>query len=193
MAVDQTGIGRDMKRFIRFIGIIAAFIVLLGGGLFVLREPSPAIGAPSLVAAVDRADLIVINKTDRQMTLTRNGETLGHYSIRLGSSPVGTKTREGDGKTPEGSYRINRRNANSRFHLSLGLDYPNKAQRQTARQQGVSPGGDIFIHGQPNKLKDLRLPPLPFDWTDGCIAVSNSEIEEIFSLVATGTQVIIRP
>ena len=130
---------------------------------------------------------ISVNKAARRMYLLHGTEILRAYDFDLGFAPVGDKQIEGDGKTPEGTYYIDRRNPNSRFHLSLGISYPNAADVAAARAMGKSPGGDIFIHGQPNVFK-----PKGPDWTWGCIAVTNDEMEEIYAMVKTGTVITIR-
>jgi len=145
---------------------------------------------PDMVAADQRASLVVIDKAARRLTLWRDAEIVGRYRIALGFAPTGDKRREGDGKTPEGRYRIDRKNANSAFHLSLGIDYPRPDQRAAAAAAGRDPGGDIFIHGQPNGWTG---PAIPYDWTAGCAAGPNAEIREIWSLVAIGSPVVIRP
>ncbi len=129
---------------------------------------------------------IVVNKGDRKMFLVNQNELIDTYDIRLGFAPEGHKRHEGDGKTPEGLYRIDRRNPNSRFHLSLGVSYPNAQDVASARAIGKSPGGDIFIHGQrwPTR-KDNH------DWTWGCIAVENQHIERIYAMVQDGTPIAI--
>ena len=177
---------------------------LLGGFLFLLisvpvaylgfhtLSNTPAMSAPKLRSEAELVDEIIVRKAERIMTLMRHGQEVSRHSIRLGFTPDGHKMQEGDGKTPEGVYRIDRRNPYSRFHLSLGINYPTPAQRKAAKQKGVSPGGDIFIHGQPNRLKGLGI-ALPYDWTDGCVAVSNKEIETIYTLVPIGTKVTILP
>lgn len=141
---------------------------------------------PAMVPASQRADRIHVDKSERRMQLLRGGKVLRTYRILLGDAPVGHKRQQGDEKTPEGDYRISGRNPNSRFHLSLRVSYPNDADRKQARKRGVDPGGDIMIHGGNSVL-------YPFDWTDGCIAVSNKEIEEIWSLVPTGIPIRINP
>ncbi|WP_171022027.1 L,D-transpeptidase family protein [Cohaesibacter sp. CAU 1516] len=156
-----------------------------------LAGPS-AVAAPALVATGLRADALIVRKGDRTMTLMRAGKQVAQYSIRLGFSPKGDKMQEGDGRTPEGVYRINRRNPRSRFHLSLGLDYPKADQRAKARLAGRNPGGDIFIHGQPNALRPFGL-TLPHNWTDGCIAVSNRDMEDLYARVPVGARVTILP
>jgi murein L,D-transpeptidase YafK len=115
------------------------------------------------------------------------------YRIALGAAPVGPKERQGDHKTPEGTYFISGRNANSQYHRSLRVSYPSAEDRARAAKRGVSPGGDIMIHGLPNGYGWVGRGHLSKDWTEGCIAVTDPEIEEIWSLVADGTPVEIRP
>ena len=121
------------------------------------------------------------------------GHVLKTYKIALGSEPNGPKTRQGDHRTPEGVYVIDSRNAQSKFHRSLHISYPNAADREHARKLGVSPGGDIFIHGLPNGYGFIGAAHRARDWTDGCVAVTDQEIEEIWKLVDNGTPVEIRP
>jgi murein L,D-transpeptidase YafK len=136
-------------------------------------------------------DLIVIEKSRRQMALMADGRVVRTYEIALGSAPLGDKEQEGDGRTPEGRYVIEGRNLRSAFHLSLKISYPDAADREAAAARGVAPGGDIFIHGTPNWWLVPGQPP--GDWTRGCIAVTKAEIEEIWRLVPDGTAVEIRP
>lgn len=132
---------------------------------------------------------VVINKTARRMYLLHHDTVLKDYNIELGFAPVGHKERRGDGRTPEGTYRIDRRNPNSDFHLSIGIDYPNENDRLRARAAGVDPGGDIFIHGQPNGKKRGNGP----DWTAGCISIKNRQMEDVYAMVKDGTPVSINP
>lgn len=135
------------------------------------------------------ADSVVVDKSERKMWLISNGTRYREYDISLGDSPLGHKEQEGDERTPEGSYIIDYRNPASRYHLSLHINYPQQRDRDRARRRGVSPGGDIFIHGLPT---GTTITPQAFkgrDWTDGCIAVNNREIEEIWSLVRDGTPI----
>jgi murein L,D-transpeptidase YafK len=134
-----------------------------------------------------------VYKSQRKMDLMSNGKVIGTYRIALGGSPVGPKARQGDHRTPEGIYRIDSRNANSRYHLALHISYPDAADRERARKLGVAPGGDIMIHGLPERYAFLGSLHTKYDWTDGCIAVTNAEIEEIWKLVPVGTVVEIRP
>lgn len=133
------------------------------------------------------ADMIVVFKSSRRMVLYQNGIPFRDYNIGLGWAPIGDKEFEGDGRTPEGSYYINRRNPNSRFHLSLGISYPDPNQLADAASEGRNPGGDIFIHGGLGKRHQRG------DWTAGCISVSDREIEEIWRLVPDGALVVIQP
>ena len=140
-----------------------------------------------------QADRVIIQKSARQLTLMRNGRPLRSYHVSLGSNPKGAKEREGDGRTPEGVYTIDSRNAYSKYHRALHVSYPNAADRLHARRLHVSPGGEIMIHGTPNRWRWLRFVFPHMDWTAGCIAVSDAEIEEIWRLVPNGTVVEIRP
>lgn len=137
------------------------------------------------------ADRILIVKSRRTMTLYHGNQVLRSYNVALGGAPVGPKRVQGDHRTPEGSYIIDRENAHSQFHLALHISYPGAADRARARSLGASPGGDIMIHGLPNGYYDAQYRRT--DWTDGCVAVTNAEIEEIWRLVPLGTRVEIRP
>ena len=134
-----------------------------------------------------RADQIVVNKSRREMLLLRGNVILRQYRIALGRDPVGHKQGEGDGRTPEGRYTIDRRNPKSRYYLALHISYPNTDDSARAQSAGVEPGGDIMIHG----LKDGEL--REGDWTQGCIAVTDQEMDEIWGLVPDGTVIVIEP
>lgn len=129
---------------------------------------------------------VVVYKQSRLLFLLHKNSVLKTYRIDLGFAPDGHKQVSGDGRTPEGHYTIDRRNPDSEFHLSLGIDYPNEHDREYARKLGKDPGGDIFIHGQGRVLTYMRP-----DWTWGCIAVTNDEIEEIYAMVRDGTPISI--
>lgn len=131
---------------------------------------------------------VIVLKQNRVMHLMHDDEVLRSYRIGLGFAPSGHKRFEGDGRTPEGEYLIDRRNPNSEFHLSIGISYPNARDVARARAAGKEPGGDIFIHGRPWKFRKGGD-----DWTAGCIAVTNREIEEIYAMVRDGTPITIRP
>ena len=128
---------------------------------------------------------IQVFKEQRTMQLISGQSLLRSYQFDLGFAPAGHKAQEGDGRTPEGAYLIDRRNPNSRFHLSLGISYPNANDVADARERGIDPGGDIFIHGTPQRW--VGQP----DWTWGCIAVQNEQMNEIFAMVETGTKIFI--
>jgi tetratricopeptide (TPR) repeat protein len=138
-------------------------------------------------------DRILIEKSARRLMLISQGEVLKTYKIALGGNPIGPKERQGDNKTPEGTYVIDARNRDSRFHLSLHISYPNEKDKNRAKELGVSPGGDIMIHGIKNGFSWVGDAHAGLDWTKGCIAVTNEEIEEIARLAPNGTIVEIRP
>ena len=129
---------------------------------------------------------VVVQKADRRMYLLHHEEILQAHDIDLGFAPEGHKQIEGDGRTPEGEYLIDRRNPNSSFYLSIGIDYPRPRDIKAAAALGKDPGGDIFIHGRGNLLTLLRP-----DWAGGCIAVTDDEIEEIYAMVQNGTPISI--
>jgi murein L,D-transpeptidase YafK len=140
------------------------------------------------------ADWILVEKRKRKMTLFSGSQVLREYRVALGTHPKGPKVMEGDGRTPEGIYFIDYRVPDSQYHLALHISYPEKEDIQRASRMGVSPGGNIMLHGLRNGAKKYlgSLHNL-FDWTDGCIAVSNKEIEDIWNLVRVGTLIEIRP
>ena len=138
------------------------------------------------------ADRVVIVKSTHTLMLLSHGQVLKTYQVALGGDPVGAKTKAGDQKTPEGVYVIDSKNSHSRFHLALHISYPNAADRERARKLGVSPGGDVEIHGLESKYAWVGSLHRQVNWTAGCIAVTNSEIEEIYKLVPVGTPVEIR-
>ena len=138
-------------------------------------------------------DRILIEKRTRRLMLISQGEVLKSYKIALGGNPIGPKERQGDNKTPEGTYVIDARNRDSRFHLSLHISYPNERDKKRAKEVGVSPGGDIMIHGIKNGFSLVGDAHAAVDWTKGCIAVTDQEIEEIDKLAPNGTIVEIRP
>ncbi len=145
------------------------------------------------VPANSKADRIVVLKSKRELQLWSNGTLFKTYRVALGGEPVGRKERQGDHRTPEGQYVVSGRNPKSKFHRALRLSYPNAEDRARAAKRGLSPGGDIMIHGLPNGYGWVGRGHLSRDWTDGCIAVTDEEIEEIWNLVADGTPVEIRP
>jgi murein L,D-transpeptidase YafK len=138
------------------------------------------------------ADRIVVVKSKHTMTLLAKGQVLRVYRVALGRGPTGPKDHQGDHKTPEGEYVIDQKNAKSRFHLALHVSYPNSADRRRASDKGVDPGGAIMVHGVEDRFAWLSPLLRHVDWTDGCIAVTNPEIEEIWRLVPVGTPIEIK-
>jgi murein L,D-transpeptidase YafK len=141
----------------------------------------------------ETADRIVVKKSERRLYLLRANQAIAEYPIRLGLNPNGHKLREGDFRTPEGTYELVRRNPRSDYFMSIEVSYPNDADRARAKQLGVKPGGLIMIHGMPNVLRKSPENYANFDWTNGCIAVSNSDMVDIWLRTGLGTPVEIRP
>ena len=164
-------------KFLNIVFLVGALGVLAScGGSKFRRYDGPKVTA------------IVVHKAERRMFLLHDDDVLEDYKISLGGNPVGDKQFEGDGKTPEGTYFINRRNANSTYYLSLGISYPNDADRAEAAALGKAPGGDIFIHGRNGKNRGRGK-----DWTVGCMAVKDGEMEQVYSMVQIGTPIFIKP
>jgi len=163
-----------MHYILRFAGVLA-LLILAGCGSKFKTYDGPEV------------TYIVVDKSSRIMQLFHNDELLESYNIHLGFAPEGDKKVQGDGKTPEGTYIIDRRNPKSSFHLSLGISYPNAQDRAEAAALGEDPGGDIFIHGRPKIWRNGKD-----DWTWGCIAVTDREIEVIYAMVKNGTPIKIQ-
>jgi murein L,D-transpeptidase YafK len=140
-----------------------------------------------------RADLVVVRKGERELALYSGSVLIRSYHVSLGHHPEGAKAQQGDGRTPEGEYRLDYRNLNSGFHRALHVSYPNAKDQAVARSHGVDPGGMVMIHGIKNHLGWIGRAHRWIDWTDGCIAVTNPEIEEIVRVVPDGTPVRIEP
>jgi len=144
-------------------------------------------------AVLIKADRVLVLKAKRNLYLLRDGQVLRRYHVALGRAPLGPKTREGDGRTPEGVYQLDWRNPDSQFYRSIHISYPDDSDRQRAAERGFSAGGDIMIHGLPTGLNGFETTQARRDWTEGCIAVTNDEIDEIWALVDDGTVIEIRP
>ncbi|MDQ7260208.1 L,D-transpeptidase family protein [Paracoccus sp. PS-1] len=171
-----------MIRAIRaFFAVVAVAVVASCGGGDSL-QPSKTYQGPPITQ-------IVVKKADRKMYLVSGKEVVKSYKIHLGNQPVGPKRFEGDGRTPEGLYFVDRFNPRSRYHLSVGISYPSAQDVANAAAMGLRPGGDIFIHGLGPEGKALNRP----DWTAGCIAVTDEEIEEIFTMLRPGVPIFIYP
>lgn len=139
------------------------------------------------------ADSVVVSKKEHRLTLLSEGKLLKTYKVALGGDPIGPKTRQGDHKTPEGMYVLDRRNEHSRFYRSIHISYPSAKDMAVARKLGVSPGGDVYVHGLPNGFGWVGAGHRVKDWTDGCIAVTNEEMDEIWRAVPNGTPIEIKP
>ena len=171
------------RRSLVRIGGVLALLAGLGFALLKWQERPIRVLPP--------IDHILVRKAARSMTVYANGRAVHTiHGVALGNAPVGTKQFEGDERTPEGRYRIDLRNPRSSYHLSLRISYPDEAAIAYAQKAGRSPGGDIYIHGQPNWLPAGRLPG---DWTDGCIAIDNRQIEALWRSVEQGTTIEILP
>lgn len=149
--------------------------------------------APGAASEFPIADLVVIEKGERKLHLIRDGEVFRSFDIALGLMPIGDKEQEGDFRTPEGRYLLDSRNPNSEFFLSIHVSYPDEQDRREARARGVDPGGAIMIHGQPNEPSRSELYYKTQDWTNGCIAVSNSDMIDIWLMTSENTPIEIRP
>jgi hypothetical protein len=156
---------------------------------------------PALPAGIRRdpnsvpfsADSIVVEKSRRTMTLYKDGSPVRIYFIALGQNPLGDKVGIGDNRTPEGLYYIEGHNPASKYHLSLRVSYPNDPDIAEARSRGLAPGGDIMVHGLPRGFENVGAEHRQRDWTNGCIAVTNAEIEEIWSAIPDGAAIQIKP
>ncbi|HEU4643621.1 MAG TPA: L,D-transpeptidase family protein [Gemmatimonadaceae bacterium] len=175
-------------------------LILIGGALLLACPPiARAATARSSVRpdTIVTADSIVVEKGAHRLLLFHDGRMVRSYRVSLGPHPSGDKVRAGDGRTPEGVYTIDWRNPDSAYHLSLHISYPDARDRAQSRALGVSPGGDIMIHGLPNGAAALgtayRDAYREEDWTEGCIAVGDSAIEELWRMVPVGTVIDIRP
>jgi len=174
-----------LRRFLS-VALAGALIATAAISLYVARQ-KPAATTPTT------ADKILVEKSVRRLTLFSFGRKLKEYRVALGFSSVGSKQREGDGRTPEGNYKIDFHKSDSAFHRALHISYPDAADTRRAAEAGEAPGGDIMIHGLPNGFSALGPAHRLRDWTAGCIALTDSEIDEIWASVADGTPIEIRP
>lgn len=150
-------------------------------------------GSGNISASVSKADKVLVIKSKRLLMLLKEGEIFRTYKVSLGKQPNGHKTRAGDQRTPEGSYILDSRNQKSKYYLAIHVSYPNESDIRNAQIHGVSPGGGIMIHGIPPNLDRAGKLITSTDWTNGCIAVTNSEMEEIWRFVPVGTPIEIKP
>ncbi|MDJ0813517.1 MAG: L,D-transpeptidase family protein [Woeseiaceae bacterium] len=143
-------------------------------------------------AVAETADSVLVDKSDEKLYLLREGAVIAEYSVSFGANPKGHKQQEGDERTPEGSYVLDYKKEDSEFYRAIHISYPNEKDRESAAERGVDPGGAIMIHGQRNGLGWLSFITQRFDWTDGCIAVTNGEMDEIWDAVPVDTPIEIR-
>ena len=148
---------------------------------------------PGAAYSNEKAELVIVVKSEYRLYLIREGKLFASFPVVFGSNPKGHKQQQGDNRTPEGEYVLDYKNANSAYYKSIHISYPNKQDREDARKRGVSPGGDIMIHGQPNKWGKFSLVTQLFNWTNGCIALSDSDMDAVWNAVDPGTPIQIRP
>jgi murein L,D-transpeptidase YafK len=166
--------------------LVAAALVIAGFAGWAFRS------APPLPQGT-KADLVIVRKAARRLELYQQGALLKSYAVSLGRHPYGNKQQQGDGRTPEGEYRLDYRKPDSSFHRALHISYPGPAEVAKARSRGVDPGGAVMIHGMKNGLGWLGRLHLAVDWTDGCVAVTDQEMDEIWRAVPDGTKIVLEP
>lgn len=165
--------------------IALLLIAILATGVV---APAEAAAGPTLTA-----DRVLVIKSERELYLIRNERVVATYHVALGRSPVGDKMFEGDGRTPEGIYFLAEKNAGSRFYRSIRISYPSPRDYAEAGKYGERPGGLVMIHGQPDYAGTGYYGSREWDWTEGCIAVSNAEMDQIWDATAVGTPIEILP
>lgn len=148
---------------------------------------------PVVSFGIEKADMVLVIKSDSKLYLKRNGKVFKEYRVAFGANPEGHKKQEGDERTPEGRYFLDYKKSDSSFYKSIHISYPNETDKKRAKEAGVNPGGFIMIHGQKNGFGWLSWITQRFNWTDGCIAVSNSAMDEIWNSVHVGTPIEIKP
>lgn len=184
---------RNMMSFRILAAVLALCGVAASAAADGLPEVQPAMLIPSAPQTLPSVDRVVVRKSQRTLELLHGGNMVRSYHVQLGLNPVGQKERAGDFRTPEGSYRLERRNPRSDFFLSLKVSYPNPEDLRRAKARRWDTGGSIMIHGLPNTLKHEPEYYESHDWTDGCIAVSNADMVEIWMLVPDDVPIDIRP
>ena len=148
---------------------------------------------PTIAFGIEKADSVLVIKSESKLYLKKNGKVLKQYHVSFGANPKGHKQQEGDERTPEGKYVLDYKNGKSKFYKSIHISYPNAEDKKRAKVKGISPGGLIMIHGQKNGLGWLSLFTQRINWTDGCIAVPNGKMDEIWNNVNVGTPILIKP
>jgi murein L,D-transpeptidase YafK len=171
---------------------LRSFDISLGTALIRHLFLFAALTLLSFAALAETVDSVLVDKSDEKLYLLKDSSVIAEYSVAFGANPEGHKQQEGDERTPEGHYTLDFKKADSSFYRAIRISYPNDADKQSAAQRGVDPGGAIMIHGQRNWLGWLSFITQRFNWTDGCIAVTNSEMDEIWRMVAVPTPIEIR-
>jgi murein L,D-transpeptidase YafK len=171
---------------VKYLLAILALAIIAGVSAWNLWPDKP-------LAPGTKADLVVVHKAARRLELFRGNELLKSYQVSLGRHPIGAKTQQGDGRTPEGDYRLDYRNPASSFHKALHISYPEPADIASARSRNADPGGLVMVHGMRNGLGWIGRLHRVIDWTDGCVAVTNNEIDEISDAVPVGTKIVLEP
>jgi len=198
---------RFLKSLGRSVGTAAFVVVVLAGAvwanqaraergsdtLFTSLVEQKRTPVPARTLGPNQADRVVVHKAKRELLLMRNGKVLKRYWVSLGFNPNGHKKQEGDGKTPEGVYTIDKRKRQSRFYKALHINYPNDKDRAQAKARGVSPGGQLYIHGLDFTVAWMGAAHVLSDWTAGCIALTNREMDELWAAIPEGTPIEIRP
>ena len=152
-----------------------------------------ALSFSAVVCSAEKADRVLVDKSESRLYLIRNNEVFASFSVKFGADPKGHKQQLGDERTPEGKYTLGYKNAGSSFYKSIHISYPNARDQEVARKLGVSPGGDIMVHGQPNGWGSYSPIIQLFNWTDGCVGLKNSDMDIVWDAVDPGTPIEIRP
>jgi L,D-transpeptidase catalytic domain len=173
-------------------GSVSGAFSSISGGTPDVGAPVPG-ASPGSAGAYEMADAVLVDKGDRRLYLLKQGRVIAEYPIKLGLNPYGHKQREGDFRTPEGKYRLDWRNPNSEFYLSIRVSYPNREDAAVAHENGHRPGGLIMLHGQPNVPKKPPEHYATRDWTDGCVALSNADMTDVWLRTTVGLPIEIRP
>ena len=190
----RTSIVCILLGIINLVIISTAFSDLEETPLFMDPVETTILSGPGKNKQDDYIDFVLVRKKERKLYLYTGHDVVKSYKIALGKEPVGQKQREGDSRTPEGLYTLDWRNPNSRFFRSIHVSYPNVVQARSAKEAGIDPGGEIMIHGQPSDWSErIKLTFNHKDWTEGCIAVENQDMLEIWDLVRDGTPIKIEP
>jgi len=184
--------GHQAGNQVRCLALLAFLLAIFAGRVAWATELAMLEAVPNLIKGLEVSQVLV-RKGERRLYLMSGNEVVRSYRIGLGDNPVGHKLYEGDERTPEGEYILDWRNPHSDFYKSIHISYPNERDRELAEAWGLDPGGSIMIHGLPNGAEDMEFAYLGLDWTDGCIAVSNEEMDEIWQLVSDGTPIRILP